>query len=103
MPGSSLASRPLARAHRRAALEVVEEPLDDARTTRLVLERLADDLGRELGGQGADVVAQLDRGLLTLGVDLPVRGLDESSRLFLRLRPGLSHDLPALAACLLAD
>src|SRR6185437_13253887 len=91
-PGSFRASVPLTCVRGRLRLELVEEALDDARTTDLVLERLADDLRRELGGERADLGAQRHLRLLALRLDLALGVLDDASRLALGARARLRDD-----------
>src|SRR5690606_28390457 len=93
------------RARRRGTrgLELVEEAVDDAALARRVGERLADDLRRELRREQTDVVAQRDRGLLALGLDLAVRRLDDARGVVGRLRTQVRDDGRALGTGLLAD
>src|SRR5204863_2460844 len=75
----------------------------DAPLARLVLERLADDAAGQVGGEPADLTAQLDDGLLALGLDLLVRALGDPPRLLVRPLPQLGDDLGALRFGVLAD
>src|SRR5690606_17905352 len=93
------------RARRRGTrgLELVEEAVDDAALACRVGERLAHDLGGELRREQTDVVAQRDRGLLALGLDLAVRRLDDARGVVGRLGPQVGDDRRALGARLLTD
>ena len=50
-----------------AGVEVVEEPVDDPALPGLVIQRLADDLARELHRERADLAAQRRERLLAVG------------------------------------
>ena len=92
------------RASASAVLELGEEPVDDARLPGGVLEGLADDPGREVGGQPARPRCAARRppaGARPRSARW--RRLDDPLRLGLRLRRDLGGDRRALGAGLLAD
>ena len=92
-------------AHRRARprLKLLKEPVDGAALPGLVLEGLTDDTAGEVGRQAADLSAELGERLLAVGLDLNVRGLDETAGLGLRLLAELGLDLRALLTSLFTE
>src|SRR5690606_30061853 len=110
-PGCSLASRLRRSADllpRRGGpvglrLELVEEAVDDALTALLVGEGLPDDALGEVRRQHADVGAQGRRGLLALGLDVPLGALEDAVRLRLGLGLDVGRDDLRVVLGLLAD
>ena len=94
--------RALAHRLRVGALELIEEPVDDAALADLVLQRLADDAAGQLGRQTPDLGTELGERGLAVRLDLGVRGLDEAAGLGLRLLAELRLDLRGLLTSLLA-
>ena len=84
-------------------LEVGEEAVDDPLLARVVGERLLDDPGGEVDGEPAHLGAQLDHGLLTLGLHLLLRGRGDARRVLLRALAQLGADLRRLGTGVLAD
>src|SRR5674476_443782 len=86
-----------------ARLQLGEKPVDDARLTRLVVQRLSDDAARQIDRQATHLGPQRDHSLLALGLDLLLRRLGDAVGLGLRLGTQVRNDRGALLLGLLAD
>ena len=93
----------IGRPRRSGLLEVVEEPVDDTALPGGVLQGLADDAAGQVGRDAPDLLAQRDRHLTAVRLDLRVTGGDDGLALALALLAHLGDDRRALLTGLLGD